>query len=281
LGVKHIVFLDNGSTDDTIKIARQHENVTILRTKIPYRKYETFMKKYLVKRFSRNRWNLFSDIDELFDYPYSDKLGLKSFLNYLNANSYTAVLAHMLDMFSEVPLGLLKSDKSDDLKKTYTFYDISNLRRERYPSGYGDSKENINWHIGGVRKTLFNTDNYLTKAALILYKQKMRIFVNCHQVEFASIADVTTVLLHYPFTSLFYKKVADAVETDRYASSASQEYEMYWKRLQEDKNLPIKQENACQLTRVDELIERDFLVISESYVQWVKQYGKAAKSINY
>ncbi|MHC5828863.1 MAG: hypothetical protein ACYT04_76410 [Nostoc sp.] len=29
---------------------------------------EKVMKEYLVKRFSKNRWNLFADIDELFDY---------------------------------------------------------------------------------------------------------------------------------------------------------------------------------------------------------------------
>src|SRR5262249_1035989 len=65
LGAKHIVFLVNTSTDDTVALLRQDHRVTVLSTRCPYRKYETIMKKYLVNRFSQNRWNLFADIDEL------------------------------------------------------------------------------------------------------------------------------------------------------------------------------------------------------------------------
>jgi len=89
LGVKHIVLLDSGSTDDTIVIAKRYSRVTILSTKCPYRVFETHMKRYLVRRFSPLRWSLFADIDELFDYPFSDVLSLKMLLAYLNAHSYT------------------------------------------------------------------------------------------------------------------------------------------------------------------------------------------------
>ena len=40
LGVKHVVFLDNGSDDGTVAVARDHERVTVLQTKLPYKKYE-------------------------------------------------------------------------------------------------------------------------------------------------------------------------------------------------------------------------------------------------
>ena len=36
LGVKLIFFLDNGSNDGTISVARGYENVTILQTQLPY-----------------------------------------------------------------------------------------------------------------------------------------------------------------------------------------------------------------------------------------------------
>jgi hypothetical protein len=37
LGVKHVVFLDNGSTDGTVEALREYENVTVLRTGVPYK----------------------------------------------------------------------------------------------------------------------------------------------------------------------------------------------------------------------------------------------------
>lgn len=278
LGVKHIVFLDNGSNDDTIAIARNYENVTILQTHCPYKKYETLMKKYLVRRFSKNRWNLFADIDELFDYPFSNILSLKSLLTYLNEHSYNAVLAHMLDLFSDRPLAHVKSEKEDSLKDKYTYYDISNIYKESYPSYYGFSKnKNVNWYQGGIRKTLFGTNNYLSKAALIFFDDEIEIFVNCHQVRHARIADFTCVLLHYPFLSSYYEKVAEAVKTNRYAVSASHEYELYWKRLEQDPHLTIKQESAYKLETINSLIDQDFLVVSDDYRDWVKQQTNQGK----
>ena len=231
------------------------------------------MKKYLVNRFSKNRWNLFADIDELFDYPFSETLDLKTFINYLNHNSYTAVVAQMLDIFSEKSLASLRSTKDDKLKDVYTHYDISNIQKSIYRFSTLANQE-VNMHFGGIRKTLFGTSNGLTKAALVFVGKKIDLFVDCHHVKNAHIADFTCVLLHYPFISSFYEKVMEAVKTDRYALSASHEYEMYWKRLQLDPDLNIKQETTCKLENLSDLIENGFLVVSPKYMQWVKTHSK-------
>src|SRR4028119_1076508 len=104
MGVKHLFFLDNGSTDGTVEALKGYENVTVLRTTLAYNRYKGSMKQYLIERFGRGRWCLCVDIDELFDYPYSDVVDLGSLLGYLNERSYTAVVAQMLDMFPEEPL---------------------------------------------------------------------------------------------------------------------------------------------------------------------------------
>ncbi|HZY25563.1 MAG TPA: glycosyltransferase family 2 protein, partial [Bacteroidales bacterium] len=272
LGVKHIVFLNNGSTDDTVKIASSYDNVTILQTKCPYRKYETLMKKYLVNRFSRNRWNLFADIDELFDYPFSHALDLKSFLNYLNKNSYTAVVAQMLDLFSNQSLGNLRSTKYNDLKSVYIYYDLSDIHKDDYRYGELSNKQ-VKMHYGGIRKTLFGTNNGLTKVPLILVDKNTKLFVDYHHVKKSFIADLTCVLFHYPFTSRFCEKVTEAVKTDRYALSAGHEYKKYWEGLQEDPDINIKSKSkaACKLEELTDLIENGFLVVSPQYMQWVKR----------
>jgi len=93
MGVKHFVFLDNDSTDRTLEmLCAQAEDVTVLQTKVPYNNYENTMKRYLAQTFSAGRWNLCADIDELFDYPFSESLRLCDFLGYLNNNNYTAVV---------------------------------------------------------------------------------------------------------------------------------------------------------------------------------------------
>jgi len=109
---------------------RKAEDVTVLQTKVPYNRYENTMKRYLAERFSSRRWNLCADIDELFDYPFSERLSLRDFLGYLNNTNYTAVVAQMLDMFSDVPLQKLESKADDVLHAKYPFYDISAITKE-------------------------------------------------------------------------------------------------------------------------------------------------------
>jgi hypothetical protein len=65
------------------------------------------MKEYLVRRFSKGRWNLCVDIDEFFDLPFSTIATMNALLHYLNMKRYSAVIAQMLDLFSELPLSKL------------------------------------------------------------------------------------------------------------------------------------------------------------------------------
>jgi len=132
LGVKHLFFLDNGSTDGTVEALKTYDNVTVLRTTLPYQRYEMPIKQYLMERFGRGRWSLFVDIDELFDYPYSDVVGLDSLLRYLNERSYTAVVTQMLEMFPQEHLSDAASEDDEPLKERYRFYDISNVRKWEY-----------------------------------------------------------------------------------------------------------------------------------------------------
>ena len=78
MGAKHLFFLDNGSTDGTVEALKGYDNVTVLRSTLPFKRYKWSMKQYLMERFGRGRWCLCVDIDELFDYPYSDVVGLGS-----------------------------------------------------------------------------------------------------------------------------------------------------------------------------------------------------------
>jgi hypothetical protein len=122
LGAKHLVFLDNGSVDGTVEALTEYEDVTVLRTKLYFEKYAISMRQYLIERFGRGRWTLTVDQDELFDYPYSDVVSLKALLRYLNDNSYTAVVAQWLDMFSEELLSKATGDEEESLKEVLRFY---------------------------------------------------------------------------------------------------------------------------------------------------------------
>src|SRR6516162_9498333 len=272
MGVRHFVFLDNESTDRTVEMLCAHQDVTVLQTNAPYQKYANTMKRYLAERFSPGKWNLCADIDELFDYPFSEKLSLSDFLGYLNNNNYTAVVAQMLDMFSDVPLNKLDSKTDDILKEKYVYYDISDIEKEDYLWSKR-SNPAIKMHWGGIRKMVFGTNNGLTKSPLVLMNGKVRPFITWHHPKGARMADISCLLRHYPFVSSFCDKVEDAVRTGRYGFKVDDEYKAYAKTLRDNKRLSLKLESAQRFVGLEPLINARFLIVSANYRQWVSQHS--------
>jgi hypothetical protein len=127
LGVKHIVILDNGSSDYTIDIAATWLQVSGLSCDLPFRNYNLLMRQQLIQRFEKkNRWVLCVDIDEFFDYPYSDQISLNALLRYLTNEKYTTMVAYMLDMFSDQAISDINYSNGN-IREKFPYYDISSI----------------------------------------------------------------------------------------------------------------------------------------------------------
>ena len=285
LGVKHIAFLDNNSEDGTVEALKSYENVTVLRTGLPYKASglpvgngwtrEVLFKQYLISRFGgKDRWCLCVDIDELFDYPYSDVVGLDSLLRYLTGKQYTAVVAQMLDMFPEEPLSS-QANQPGRLKTSHKFYDVSNIHRRnvkkshRYLEDNKIDSDNVERFSGGIRESLFGHVPQLSKMPLVFNDGQARHMDTSHRSTNVSIADITGVLLHYKFLDgHFHAQVEQAVrEEHRLKGSAT--YKVYKATLDVKPSLQIKQKTASELKSVNDLVENEFLTVSEDYVNWV------------
>jgi hypothetical protein len=226
------------------------------------------MKNYLARRFSKERWTLCVDIDEFFDWPFSGIVSIGSLLRYLNARRYTAVVAQMLDLFSDLPLSEVRDDPDEDVTKNYEYYDISNISKATYMYSRL-SYYDIKMHWGGIRKTIFGSNNGLTKAPLVFVDPRIQLFKDWHHTENAYIANFTCVLLHYPFTSTFYDKVKDAAATKRYGILTSDEYDLYWARLSREPGLTLHLDTSRRYMGVEPLFDVGFLVASSDYLDWV------------
>lgn len=282
LGVKHIVFLDNGSEDDTVSIASEYDQVTVLRSRLPFKRYRIAMKRYLIKRFATERWSLCVDVDELFDFPHSDIVSLEALLGYLNRGSYTAVVAHMLDMFKEEAVSSAVDEEEGSLKVRYRFYDVSDVKRTDYQVTTGSDNEISNKALevfrGGIQKTLFEHLGLLTKHPLVFYNEEMRLMErSAHWVSGARVADFTCVLFHYKFLDGYFRKsVAQAIREENRAYN-SMRYKMYSEALEREQNLLIKQETSKELKDVNDLISNQFLLVSGGYMLLVDQADKSSE----
>ena len=279
LGVKHIVFLDNGSIDGTVEALQNYANVTVLRSRLPYKKYNVTLKQYLVERFGRGRWTLNPDMDELFEYPYSDVVSLKALLRYLNENSYTAVVTHMLDMFPGTGLSAdSPATEYEGLKELHRFYDISDVRtwdyREVGDIGNVVANEQIEVLQGGVIQRIFRTSPLLTKHPLVFLDEQLTPHdLSDHWVGNARIADFTGVFLHYKLSANLYGLVQREIEERKYINRHGK-YDKMHKVLAEAPSLLIKNDSSKELKNVNELVGTRFVSVSRQYMRFVESEAK-------
>ncbi len=286
LGAKHIILLDNGSTDGTVQMAREYENVTVFWTNLPFKIYQVAMKQYLIERFARGRWALCVDIDELFDYPYSDVVGLGAFLDYLGERSYTAVVTQMLDMFPEEPIMDTASSTDELQRERHRFYDISNVHPYNYveykrvggPSNSLANQE-ITVYKDGIKKTVFpNFDPILTKHALVFLDERIwPLEGNAHKTSNARVADVSCVLFHYKFLDNLYGFVRQAVREENYMKD-SRKHKLWMETLTQKPSLQIKSETSRELRSTNDLVHNQFLVVSREYMTLVDEEDRTGGS---
>jgi len=278
LGARHIVFLDNGSTDETINIARNYgEMVTIVRCELPYRKHQTSFKLWLTQQFGQGCWCLIADIDERFDFPFSDRVSLTDFLRYLNLHNYSGILTPMVDLFSDKPMSAWP-DSSDVERECVWFDHSSRLSLSFEPfsqwlAGNRYASKELRLLAGGIRKEFFEVGRPMTKQAL-LFPDRGAISITPHWTIHASFADVSCVLLHYPFNRDFYERCIEIVQRSSHWKN-SREYRLYLSALTKaGGDFTFKKPTAKHFKNVNQLIDDGHIVVSNTYLQYVNELQK-------
>jgi len=275
LGFRHIFFLDNGSSDETLSIIKQYDNVSICRSTLPISANQRLFKKYLAKRSIQGGWCLDADIDEFFDFPFSDAIDLQQFLVYLNQNQYTTLITHLLDMFSDRPLSYLTNERKEDVKAVYRYYDISDVIKTDYQTSdvvakYGDAnkladdKTALYW--GGIRKTLYGNNCLLTKHSLFRPETGIDLFPHVHFANGAHVADISGVMLHYKLTS---NAMAIALQNRDNFAENSKTYSAFISILQRESDRQIRRDTAQKLGSITDLINCKFLAVSLAYEEYI------------
>jgi len=283
LGVKHVVLLDNGSADNTVAFACQYDSVTVLRSRLPFRTYSRTFLAFLREQYSKNCWCLCLDIDEFFDYPYSDKVTLRALLKYLNERSYNLVLANMLEMFADEPFSRLESLEFS--RELYSHYDLSRLKHRNFPSDLKDMVDpGVRQYIGGVRRVVFRRSGPLHKYPLCFLGPELScVDIGYHEVlgGRAKIADLSGVLFHYQFTGSLRSKCLSAAREKQYFV-ASEKYGRFLEVLnaEPDLNIRHKARDPREFRETNELLDAGFLYGSEAYLEYAIEFPNAVLGVD-
>lgn len=209
LGITHFAFIDNGSTDDTIARIKAQDGCVIDRAVLPLAQYEDLMRAYPAQTYGRDRWCLYVDMDEQFDFVGRDTHGLPALLRYLEGQGHTALMAQMLEMFPNAPLDTVKDLSFAAALEAFQHYDISTVDSYDYHSeriefsallaGNKLASDALKFKFGGVRGKVFGEACCLSKHPLIFNEAGVIPAPHPHLSQNVVVSDMSAVIRHYKF----------------------------------------------------------------------------------
>ena len=210
LGARHVLYVDNGSTDDSIEKALSLDDVVVASCSANFRKHQSRIRYLCATKYFRGGWRLMLDADELFDFPGSDRHLLGDLTRELRKRNQTGVVAQMLDL---APLGRISESRAETLEeavRTHVGYHLGSITSVEYHSPMAHlrwflaqnsiASPNIHLLFGGLRARLFGEDCMLTKHPLIRMAPGVVPMVHPHISTGLRCAGFTGLIRHFKFS---------------------------------------------------------------------------------
>lgn len=272
LGVRHCVYLDNGSTDNSAEIAASFPDVTVLQTRsrITHSVYQNVLRRIAATRVMSGGWRLIVDCDELFDFPGSSIITLQDMICYLNAHGMNGVVVQMLEMIppdGEMPAAAM-SDFGAAIREMdrYSLSHITEvpyfdgMNRHYYLSLNTVSDPGVTFLSGGVRNQLFGENCVLSKHALVKPQKKVKMSLTPHLSTGLRIADVTCVLRHYKFAGDFVSRERERAQSGHAGGEAA----LRWRTLKGQRDFDFSVQGMLRYAGPDKLLKEGFLYAGQS-----------------
>lgn len=281
LGIRHFVFFDNGSTDDTINRIKAEPGTIIDRSTLPLGLYEGHMRKHVAQTYAKDRWCLYADMDEIFDFEASEKIGIAGLVQYLNAEGYTGLVAQMLEMFPDTPIREAAGLSFEQALHAFAHYDISAVKRFAYHdpalpfsallarNEISSQKTEFFW--GGVRGKVFGETCCLTKHPLVFNGAGVEAGTHPHFSTGVRCADITGVVKHYKFANDTLAR--DAANLKRAGFEHGEDISRL-RFFSENPDFSLFSQDASRWDGVSKLIDADFLLRSPRYTKFVKEWQR-------
>ena len=267
LGIRHFVFVDNGSEDETLDRLKSEQGVAILQSHLPWGAFENDLRAYAARRYGQDRWCLIADMDELFCFADTPGAKLPALTRQLEDAGYSGLMAQMLEMFPKAPLSAVAQLPYEAVLDQFSYCDISSVKAYDYTAAQtgltyflqqntGATQE-MKFQYGGIRGKVFGENCCLTKHPLFFLGPGVGPAVHPHVSTGLHLAPWTALIKHYKFAN-------DALVRDRkslaQASISHGEDRLRVDVLQANSNLSLWSETARPFPGLAALADAGFLV---------------------
>lgn len=249
LGVGHFLFVDNGSTDDTLGYLRGMPDVSLWRTEASYRRsgFGIDWMNYLKRRYAHGHWVLVVDPDEFFIYPFCDTRPIRALTDWLDNSAIRSFSAMLIDVYPKGPISDAVYQPGQDPLEIAHWFDSGNYTISLNPT-YGNL-----WIQGGPRARVFFSDRpkkapALNKIPLVKWDRKYAYVSSTHALlprglnrvyETDGGEKASGALLHTKFLDTFGAKAQEELTRNQHYA-ASSEYKAYAEALEQQPELWCK-----------------------------------------
>lgn len=273
LGVRHFLFIDNGSEDSTIEKLILYKDVTVISNKLPVAKYESKMRANIARRVIKGGWFLFVDSDELIEMTHDTHRDIKYYTRYCNYKGYDAVIGQCLDLFTFSPLSETEKWGYKESVLKFNLYSVENIT----DFDYHDENIGFSWflrenrisnpHIkikfGGIRREIFQENCCLSNHRLIKNASHIELYSHPHCSSNVSCADFSILLRHYKFAGKYRSREQTQIHNRTWTHGED------LKRISvvSNKKFAFSADNAKRFTGTESLLAQGFLVSSASFIE--------------
>ncbi|SOC08443.1 glycosyl transferase family 2 [Rhodobacter sp. JA431] len=249
LGVKHFIFVDNGSEDGSREYLAGQEDCSVWVSYGSYKSANFGMDwlNHLLRRHGTGHWVLVVDPDEFFVYPFCDTRPIDALTDWLDTYDIRSFPAMLVDMYPKGPVDAVPYREGQNPFEIASWFDAGNYMISR-----NNAMRNL-WIQGGPRARTFFADDPISAPALnkipLVKWQRGYVFASStHMILPRGLNMVydawggekpSGCLLHAKFLSPLTEKVSEEMERrEHYASS--REYQAYNERLSNQPDLWTK-----------------------------------------
>ena len=278
LGIRHFVFVDNGSCDDTLARLQQEPGVAVLQSTLPWGRFENDFRATAARRYGQDRWCLIVDMDEIFDFEGRFEIGLAGFIRYLTAQGYTGVMAQMLEMFPKAALRDVAALPYRDVMAQFSNCDLSAVKSLPYDSDQTGLAYFLHQNspaisappilFGGVRGKVFGENCCLSKHPLIFNGADVGPAVHPHASTGLHLAPMTALIKHYKFANDSFGRDQQSLAS---ASIAHGEDRLRLAAIGQNSDLSLWSETAQTFPGISGLQQQGFLLADPEFTAHIAQ----------
>jgi glycosyltransferase involved in cell wall biosynthesis len=275
LGVKHILLIDNGSTDRTRELFVDADDVSVFLNTLPVKRFECLLRSRIARRFVKGGWFLFVDSDELVSFGRGQGRHISQFAAYCNMHNYDAVIGQCLDLFSPFAIETTSDwSYADSVRRFdqysledisyYDYFDAENIDFSWFLKDNAISNHDIKFMFGGIRNEVFGENCCLTTHRMVRNKGGIDLYSHAHCSGNVHCADFAFLIQHYKFCGNLLER---DLAIQRNMAWDHGENAKRISRLQSEAGFVISGRNQQLFVDTEDLISKGFLACSDRYLQ--------------